>query len=877
MVDYRISVTVDPSRARPGLKEVEQGLSRTERAAKQARDEMGKFTKSTSTGLEAIGGQLTRLATLFGAAFGIGKLIELADTYTNIQNRLRTVTDGQEQLAQVTEELFAISNRTRASFESTAELYARVGLAAKDLGVNQRQLLQFTETLNQAIILSGASATEAQAGLIQLSQGLASGALRGDELRSVLEQLPVVADVIAKELGVTRGQLRAMGQDGKITADIVLRAFANARGELGERFGGSVATLGQSMTVLKNNLLSFVGGVDQATGASTAMGKVLLLLAENVKVVSIAVVGLSTAILVGMVQRALPALLVQLGLLKAAVLTNPLFLAAGGAAAAVGLLIVRFSELDEQIKDVNQTLKDVEDGGFTGFGQVGNQIRNTQDQIKRLQDILAKDPSNDGAVKQLQRMQEKLAALRGESKRFVDEAEKQKKSQDGLTESYQKLITDLQREEQLLGLSNQEREVQNKLIAAELKLKAAGTEVTDQQRAELEARIRNIQKLQEENRVLEDLRGPELERENRLRVLQSLLDQAKISQQEFNLAVAQATKGEEQGPDLPPEIDSSGFGLPTTDVQLGTLEAIQQQIKREGELLQLSNQEREVQNQLLAIEQQLRADGSFLLDSERVALEEQIRLNQELAMQKQAEAELLAELRGPQEESNARYEAANRLFSAGKITIEEYEEALLGLQESARTTGDAVFEGFSKGFDQAYKQLTDVSTLAQGTVVNAFGSAEDALVNLATTGEANFSQMVDSILKDVARLLARQALLALVNAFVPGGGAISGFLARAEGGPVQANRPYLVGEEGPEIFNPSQSGQIIPNDATQAMLQGGAQGGTTTVVQAPAPNVNINVVNVTDPKEALSALDTPEGTQKVLNVIRRNPTAVKRN
>src|SRR5690606_2602352 len=98
------------------------------------------------------------------------------------------VTTGTENLTTVTSRLFDVANRTRSSFEGTANLYARVALATKELGIGQQELLTFTERVNQAIILSGASAQEAQAGLIQLSQGLASGALRGDELRSVLEQ-----------------------------------------------------------------------------------------------------------------------------------------------------------------------------------------------------------------------------------------------------------------------------------------------------------------------------------------------------------------------------------------------------------------------------------------------------------------------------------------------------------------------------------------------------------------------------------------------------------------------------------------------------------------------------------------------------------------
>jgi tape measure domain-containing protein len=136
-------------------------------------------------------------------------------------------------------------------------------LAGKDLGITQKELTQFTESLNQAIILSGASAVEAQAGLIQFSQGIASGALRGDELRSVLEQLPVVADILAKELNVTRGELRELGAQGAITSDIILKAFANARVELSERFARTVPTISQSFQVLRNAVVKTFGEFDK--------------------------------------------------------------------------------------------------------------------------------------------------------------------------------------------------------------------------------------------------------------------------------------------------------------------------------------------------------------------------------------------------------------------------------------------------------------------------------------------------------------------------------------------------------------------------------------------------------------------------------------
>jgi tape measure domain-containing protein len=254
MTDFRIDVIVDPARARSGSRKVGR--------------ELGRLEKKSSD----LGRTLRRTFQAVGTAFAVAQLVRLGDQYQNLQNRLRVVTDGQDELERITNRLAEAAERSRGSFAATVELYSRVALSAQELGRSQEELLQFTESLNQAVALSGASAQEAQAGLIQLSQGLASGALRGDELRSVLEQLPIVADVIAKELGVTRGELRVLGAEGKISADIVLDAFKNARTELRDRFGKAVPTLGQGFVRLRDSLLLFVGDLDKAIGGAFKQG-----------------------------------------------------------------------------------------------------------------------------------------------------------------------------------------------------------------------------------------------------------------------------------------------------------------------------------------------------------------------------------------------------------------------------------------------------------------------------------------------------------------------------------------------------------------------------------------------------------------------------
>lgn len=208
------------------------------------------------------------------AAMSVHQIAQYADVYNNMQNRLKQVTTGTENLASVTDNLFKIANQTRSSFEGTAELYARVALATRQYGFAQQDLLTFTKRVNEAIILSGASGQEASAGLIQLAQGLASGTLRGDELRSVLEQLPAVADVIAKHLGVTRGELRLLGQQGKLVAKDIIQAFLEAS-SVETAFATTTSTISQAWEVLKNHVTQFIGEADRATGATATFAQEL--------------------------------------------------------------------------------------------------------------------------------------------------------------------------------------------------------------------------------------------------------------------------------------------------------------------------------------------------------------------------------------------------------------------------------------------------------------------------------------------------------------------------------------------------------------------------------------------------------------------------
>lgn len=217
-----------------------------------------------------ISGLRASLATL-----GVGRLgveaAQAADSVALLQNKLRLVTRDERELARTQQLVIDLARETRQRFESVGDLYARVARSTEQLGATQEQVLTVTRAVSQAIQISGNTAIEAEAGMIQLSQALASGVLRGDELRSVLEQMPRVARAIADGLGVTVGQLRELGAAGKLTSEQVFKALIGQAGELNSEFKQLKPTIGQTFVVLKNDLKLATAGLLEATGVTTGL------------------------------------------------------------------------------------------------------------------------------------------------------------------------------------------------------------------------------------------------------------------------------------------------------------------------------------------------------------------------------------------------------------------------------------------------------------------------------------------------------------------------------------------------------------------------------------------------------------------------------
>ena len=732
MVEFRIDVVANATGFSGTIRQVEGRLSRAENAA-------NRFRRTVVRAFAV--GVLVRYAR---------QLARVADEFSNLQNRLRTVTRTQADLNAVTERLLDVSNATRTSLQTNAELYQRLAGATTNLGLSQNELLDITKSLNQAVTLSGVTAVEAANSIRQFTQGLGSGELRGQELRSVLEQLPVVADVIAKELGVARGELIRLGEDGAISSDILISALQNASQELEQGFGETVPTLEQSFIALTNSFGVFVGQLDKATGVTEEIAKaflewarivrefpqVLATLLEPVAEISDAVTGLFR------------------GLLNA---TVEIFMAlADEPEAAFNLIEVAARDVVEGMLDVFVAFLTALNNSFIRtFSDIGNVIGNTGAALGAI------SVGNFDAA----------AALSGN--------------------------------------------IEESLALATRNITDFGAFF----RSELEQLVRT-----------------------------DFLDPVEFT-----------PKGRNLGEDVAGAF-AQGFVQSTAarDIIQGLFAGIIPGLGSIGGSTEGADLDAPPTTSFGG-----GADPNALLRRQQ---------------------ELLDSILEPQREYNLLIADLNRLFAEGAISQEQFtavaEEGLRRVLESANTAE----AGLERAFQSLRIEAADLASVVEQSVdIGLNGAVDAASLGLEVlagrvddAGEAFKAlglQAVQQLQQILLRLLLVQAASALLpgagaapSGGVPGGGSIGfgGFFGsfipgRQGGGPVQAGSPFVVGEDGPELFVPRQAGSIAPNEQ----------------LAAAKPEVNVMVINQSDPNEVRNQIASGELDDVIVNRMSQNRSALK--
>lgn len=226
--------------------------SRGMQKAEKAIESFHKATGSASSGSDRLTSSLRSLAGAYLSLQGLRNVLNLSDTISQTTARIDMMNDGLQTTEELTNMIYAAAQRSRASYTGMADMVGKLGNLAGNAFNSSQELVAFAEQLNKQIALSGASAASADAAILQLTQGLSSGALRGEELNSVLEQTPMVAKTIADYLGMTTGEMRELASEGGLTAEVVKNALLSAADETNAKFAQLPMTFGQTMTQLQN-------------------------------------------------------------------------------------------------------------------------------------------------------------------------------------------------------------------------------------------------------------------------------------------------------------------------------------------------------------------------------------------------------------------------------------------------------------------------------------------------------------------------------------------------------------------------------------------------------------------------------------------------
>lgn len=302
------ALTAAQARLRTQVEQVKRNFTAQ---AQSVSDELGNVERKTAGVGAALSGLFSRIAFQLGAVLGVGKIVEMTDAASNLAARLKLASRNAEEFAAANDDVVRIASAARVPLSQTAELYVRIASSVKDLDVAQRDVAGVTEAVGLALKLSGASAAESGSAMLQFSQAIASGVLRGEEFNSVNEAAPRLLQGLAKSLGVPVGQLREMAKAGQLTREVLIDGLLKDLPALRSEAASLPDTIGGTFTDLGNKLRIVVGQFDQATGASKGFAGVINGIGTTA-IEALAVVGANTAFVFKAIGREIGGIAAQL-------------------------------------------------------------------------------------------------------------------------------------------------------------------------------------------------------------------------------------------------------------------------------------------------------------------------------------------------------------------------------------------------------------------------------------------------------------------------------------------------------------------------------------------------------------------------------------
>lgn len=266
-------VQMDVQQLLTSQQQLEQRLNRMDSSFNRTSQSVNNTERSMQS--------LSKVAVALTGYLSASMVASYSEAWTELNNKLSNSVRASESLVDVTQRVFDISQATRSSLDATATLYARLERGTREYNTSAEDLAKLTSIINQGFIVSGATAQEAENAIIQLSQGIASGVLRGEEFNSVSEQGSRLMVALADSLGVSIGQLRKMAAEGKLTTDVVVKGLLSQGDAIGKEFAKTTRTMSQAFQEAGNNLTKFLGENTTIKSTISAFSDAVITVSKN--------------------------------------------------------------------------------------------------------------------------------------------------------------------------------------------------------------------------------------------------------------------------------------------------------------------------------------------------------------------------------------------------------------------------------------------------------------------------------------------------------------------------------------------------------------------------------------------------------------------
>lgn len=791
MADFRINVIVDPGPARNGIRQVNRSLVQTETLA------------------ERTGRTLGRLFTFLGVSAGISQLTSLIDSFTVLENRVRIANNDLQEVNRTIDQIFSIANTARVPVDQLTNLYQRLSVASGELRASQDEVFDVIEIVSQGLALQGGTVVGNASAILQLSQAFSNANVQLQEFNPLMDTAFPILQAAARgidEAGGSVARLRSLVAQGSITNREFFDAIRAGSDEIRRLFPETTATISQSLTVLRNNLIRSIGELNDLDLAAQA----LLVLANNLDIVGRAAISAGVALGINFAAN-VDLASTAIGRLTRFIRLNPLSVLVTAVAAAIGVLIgfndqISFSTegvgtlgdaAAVAFQDLQSIAERTAEGAISAYSLLAPQIgmalapiapiaqrifnalpETIQESISRItlsfEGILRVIAVTlDGVVSLMigtfsavQVIWENLPDLFSAIGRA---------SVNNLTSLFETAInTILAALQPVVDLINTGLEGVNRLTGTNLSVSITPEISLD--RLEGEA-ITDVGA-----RIGQDIASGVATAFEVGTVATDAVDRFAARVQETGQqritddAAAQAAQAAEAARQRAALVAGQGTGSAPVNPELtAILQRFNNAQERSIELSRLTGIERTALQQITRLENDLLREGIALSNEETASIRQRVEANQREIEQNERRVSILNEINGPQREYNQQLQALNALMEQGLITIPQFNQQLLEARE--RLNESFVATDFAGGFEQQIERMrianSNFAAQAGSDLAEVFGpngtfqqgiaqSASRALV-FGESFRESISQLSQTILTELVQALIQAAIQAAIT------------------------------------------------------------------------------------------------------------------